>query len=87
MSTTRKKDIVFGKEDLLPEDEFSHKNVKQRITVLVDEFVVDALKKEAAEKGTKYQTMIREILRDHVQGPSLEERLARVEAAIFKKHA
>ena len=90
MTSTRKKDIQFGKKDLLAEDEFDPKYGKERITIFVDQQVVDAFRKKAKDTGEKYQALMREALKESVFGPDksdLERRLAKVEAAVFKKRA
>ena len=55
---------------------------KTRITIRLDEDVVDYFLKEAGASGggTGYQTLINEALRQHVEGkaPKLEETLRRV---------
>lgn len=58
-----KKDIEYGREDLLAENEFDPKYGKERITILVDQQVVDAFREKAQKEGPKYQTLIRETLR------------------------
>lgn len=40
------------------------------------------LKKEAAEKGLPYQTLINSILKRHVKSPDLVERVERLERKI-----
>jgi len=87
MTSTRKKDIQFGKKDLLAEDEFDSKYGKERVTLFIDQQVVDAFRKKAQTEGGKYQALMREALRDVVFGSEIEERLAKIEAAIFKKRA
>lgn len=88
MKSTRKKDIQLGKKDLLSIDEFDPKYGKERITLFVDQQVVDAFRKMAKSKGEKYQALMREALRESVfRNPinELENRLAKVEAQVFKK--
>lgn len=90
MKSTRKPDIKFGKKDLLAGDEFDPKYGKERITILLDQQVVDAFRKKAKKEGKKYQALMRDSLKAFIFDESesdLEKRLARVEAALFKKHA
>jgi predicted DNA binding CopG/RHH family protein len=90
MKSTRKPDIKFGKKDLLAEDEFDPKYGKERITILLDQQVVDAFRKKAKSEGKKYQALIRDILKAAVfsnDRSDLEKRLEKVEAVLFKKHA
>lgn len=88
MKSTRKKDIKFGAKDLLESDEFDPKYGKERITLFIDQQVVDAFRAKAHASGKKYQTLIREALKDIVfnkPNDDLEARLAKVEKALFKK--
>jgi uncharacterized protein (DUF4415 family) len=90
MKSTRKPDIKFGKKDLLAEDEFDPKYGKERITILLDQQVVDAFRKKAKSEGKKYQALMRDILKAAVfsnDRSDLEKRLEKVEAVLFKKHA
>ena len=67
MSTKAKKDIVYGKFELDP-DEFSPKNVKIRITTFVDEDALTEFKTIAELQGTKYQTLLNQVIRGFVSG-------------------
>ena len=90
MKSTRKTDIKFGKKDLLAGDEFDPKYGKERITILLDQQVVDAFRKKAQDEGKKYQALIRDSLKAAVftnDKSDLEKRLAKVETALFKKQA
>lgn len=90
MKSTRKADIKFGKKDLLAEDEFDPKYGKERITILLDQQVVDAFRKKAQTEGKKYQALMRDSLKASIFGEDrsdLEKRLEKVEAALFKKQA
>lgn len=55
---------------------------KTRITIRIDEDLVDHFLREAEESGgvTGYQTLINQALRQHVEGkaPKLEETLRRI---------
>ncbi len=86
MKSTRKKDIQFGDVDLLEVDEFDSKYGKERITIFVDQQVVDAFRRIAKSKGSKYQTLMREALREAIFGRSeseIENRLKKIEKAVF----
>lgn len=86
MSTIRKKDIKLGKKDILASDEFDSKYGKERITILLDQQVVDFFRNMSTpDKG--YQTLIREALRNYVFKPQddLSSRLERIEQVLFKK--
>ena len=61
MSTkNKKKDIEYGKVEL-DELEFDPRKVKVRITTMVDEDVLNALKDIASSKGEKYQTLLNKV--------------------------
>lgn len=90
MKSSRKKDLVYGEKDLLAMDEFDPKFGKERITLFLDQQVVDAFREKAKNSGTKYQTLMREALRAVVfqsEDHDLVERLKKLEAAVFKKRA
>lgn len=50
----------------LPDGEISPKNVKVRITTSVDLDVIEELKRQAANEGEKYQTLLNSYLRASV---------------------
>ena len=94
MSIKRNKDIEYGNVDLL-EDEFDPKNVKIRVTTLIDEDVLMMLKAYAKKRGSKYQTVLNSLLRaffdkpprsNKVQGLS-EERVRRIVQEELRKQA
>jgi hypothetical protein len=58
------KKIRYGKKDLIGEHDLEDKNVKVRITMWVSMDVLKGYKKLAAERGTKYQTLMNETLRN-----------------------
>ncbi len=62
---TRKKKIKFGKTDLLPEAGCSSKNIKIRISIVIEGDLLDAYK-EAAKftPHGEYQTLMKEKLRE-----------------------
>jgi uncharacterized protein (DUF4415 family) len=68
-----------GKTDLIEADAFDAKNVKERITIWLDEDVLDGFRQRAKEEGTKYQSLINQILREALKQPSLKERVSRLE--------
>lgn len=70
MNTAKDKGITYGDEDVLGDEEFSPKNVKERITTMVDQDVLDVIRKRAAAEGIGYQTLINRALRDtFLSGP------------------
>lgn len=85
--TGKNKKIEYGSEEL-EQDEFDSKNAKFRVTAFVDLDVIQALKKQAKTQGKGYQTLMNEVLRSAVLGESsYDERLRRLEEAIFEKKA
>ncbi len=56
------------KKSVLDHDEFDPKYAKFRVTMFVDLIVLEALRKEAKQKGLPYQTYINQLLREHVAG-------------------
>ncbi|OFZ17702.1 MAG: hypothetical protein A2Z20_01595 [Bdellovibrionales bacterium RBG_16_40_8] len=82
MSTKNKK-ISYGKVEI-PEDAFDPKNVKERITIMVDQDVLDAYRHKAAKTGDKYQSLINRTLRESLKRPELEERVEVLEKKIKK---
>jgi uncharacterized protein (DUF4415 family) len=68
-----------GKTDLIEADAFDSKNVKERITIWLDEDILDGFRQRAKEEGTKYQSLINQILREALKQPSLKERVSRLE--------
>ena len=85
--TTKNKAIKYGKVEL-DADEFDKKYTKVRVTMMVDEDVVDAFRAEAAKKHMGYQTLMNQRLRDSISGEAtLEKRLEALEKIVLKKLA
>ena len=82
MSTKTKK-INYGTVDI-PDDAFDPKNVKERITIMLDQDVLDAFRKKAAKAGDRYQSLINRTLREALARPELEERIEVLERKIKK---
>lgn len=79
---TAKNKIQHGNVELSADD---FKNAKWRVTMLIDEGIVDSFRAEAARLGTKYQTLMNEKLRESTKtfgGPSLVERIEKLESTI-----
>ena len=83
MSTKNKKKISYGKVDL-SEDEFEPQNVKERITIFIDQDILDGFRSKAKVEKTKYQTLINQALREACQNPSLEDRVEALEKTLKK---
>lgn len=71
-----------GKTDLIEDDAFDPKNAKERITIWIDEEIIDGFRQRAKEEGTKYQSLINRALRESLKQPSLAERVRRLEKKI-----
>lgn len=84
MPTNKK--IVYGTY-MLPDDEFDPRNIKERITMFVDQDILDHFRKRAKKNGGKYQTMINQALREAMSKPSLEERIEALEKKAGKRRA
>lgn len=74
-----KKKINYGKKDLLGPNEFDPTTAKERITIWLDEEVLDIFRDRAKAEGTKYQTLVNQALREAARKPSLVERVERLE--------
>lgn len=85
MSSTKKKNIKYGTVELSP-DEFHAKNVKVRISIMIDGEVLDAFKMAAEKRHVGYQTLINSKLRDCMGDleRSLEDRVATLEKLFIK---
>ena len=64
--TTNNKDVIFGDVEL-DDLELEPRHVKVRVTTMLDEDVLNALKKIASAKGQKYQTVLNQVLRAFVE--------------------
>ena len=82
--TTKNKGIKYGKVEL-DADEFDKKYAKVRVTMMVDEDVVDAFRAEAAKRHMGYQTLMNQKLRESIAGDSsVEKRLETLEKIVLK---
>ena len=88
-STVKSKTVQYGKKKILQPGDLDPRNIKERITIFLDEDIVDEFRKRAKEvPGSKYQALINEALRVYLEKTEgLEERLKKIEQAVFKKHA
>ncbi len=71
--------INYGKKNLRIQEDFEPKNAKERISIWVDEQLVDAFRERARVENSKYQTLMNEALRQFINKPSLIERVERIE--------
>lgn len=88
MSTTNKKKknkVEYGNVDL-PPDEF--KKPKWRVSMFIDQDVIDKAKEQASKEGIGYQTWLNQKLRETVlQEEGLASRVSKLEKAVFRKNA
>lgn len=73
--------IEYGSVEL-DADEFDQKHAKERITIWLDEEVLDGFRERARQENTKYQSLINQALREAIQKPSLAERVERLEKKV-----
>lgn len=78
----KKSKIKYSPKDILTEADFDKSKIKERITIWLDEEVVDAFRKRAKLEGSKYQALINQALKEALQKPSLLERIERLEKKI-----
>ena len=64
--TTKDKDVIFGDVEL-DDLELEPRHVKVRVTTMLDEDVLNALKKIASAKSQKNQTVLNQVLRAFVE--------------------
>ena len=85
--TIKNKAIKYGKVEI-DADEFDKKHAKVRVTMMVDEDVVDAFRAEANKRHMGYQTLMNQKLRDSISSEAtLEKRLEALEKIVRKKLA
>ena len=73
------KKINHGKKDLVTAEDFDPKNAKERITIWLDEEVLDGFRARAKTEGSKYQSLLNQALREALKRPSLVDRVERLE--------
>lgn len=81
--TTKNKKITYGKVEI-PDDAFDPRNVKERITIMVDQDVLDEYRSKAQKTGDKYQSLINRTLREALDKPELEKRIEKLEQKMKK---
>lgn len=81
--TTKNKKITYGKVEI-PDDAFDPRNVKERITIMVDQDVLDEYRAKAQKTGDKYQSLINRTLREALEKPELEKRIEKLEQKMRK---
>ncbi len=88
MKSSKAAKIKYGKKDLLNESDLDPKSHKVRITSFIDGDILVELKARAEQQGTKYQTLLNQLLRQALKdSASMAERLKKLEDAVFRKSA
>ncbi len=88
MKSSKTAKVKYGKKDIVPIDALDPKNHKVRITSFIDGDILVELKQRALQEGTKYQTLMNQLLRQSLKDTeSLAERLKKLEAVVFRKTA
>jgi uncharacterized protein (DUF4415 family) len=77
-----KKKINYADKDVLSDKDFEGQNIKERITIWIDESTLDAFRERAKEEGSKYQALINQALQEAIKKPSLIQRIERLEQKI-----
>jgi uncharacterized protein (DUF4415 family) len=80
---TKNKKINYGTVEV-PDHAFESKNIKERITIMLDQDILDAFRKRAKQKGDKYQSLINRTLREFLSKPELEKRVETLERKVKK---
>lgn len=76
--------IKLSKKNSIAPDEFETKYAKEKISIWIDEDVLDEFRKIAKDNNKKYQTLINEVLRNYALAPknkNIEKILAKIESA------
>ena len=79
-----KNKINYGSVDLLTGDTFNSSTAKERITIWLDEEILELFRKRAEKEGTKYQTLLNQALREAARKPSLVERVEILEKKLAR---
>ncbi len=85
-SKSKKQNIVYGDVNI-PESAFEPQNVKIRISLMVRGDILDAFKSQSEKKGIGYTLLMQQALAEYIEkNQGIEERLARLEQKVFKRH-
>lgn len=66
------------------EEAINQKLDLQMISIRLPVQAVEELKKRAARNGIGYQPYLRQLVMEHLKGPSIEERVSRIEQRLQK---
>ena len=76
--------IKLSKKSIIANDEFDTRFAKEKISIWIDEDVLDEFRKNAKDNNKKYQSLINEVLRNYAFAPknkNLEKILSKLESA------
>ena len=76
--------INYSKKDILDEDEFHPEYAKEKISIWLDEKIVDEFRKRAKATGAKYQSLMNQALKEAAFPPkekNLDEIIDKLESA------
>ncbi|HLD74082.1 MAG TPA: BrnA antitoxin family protein [Bdellovibrionota bacterium] len=85
---TKSADVHFGDKDIFKEDDFKSSQIGHRISIVIPEDVLMHFREMAQESGSRYQTLINQILRQIAfsgKVTTIEQRLKKIESIVFKK--
>ncbi len=77
--------IKLSRKNVIAADEFEVKFSKEKISIWIDEDILDELRKMAKKNNGKYQTLINEVLRNYAFTPKIknvEKILTKIESAV-----
>lgn len=80
-----KKEYDFSKGKVRKKPFLNVKETKVQTSVRIDADIFLWLQAEAEKQHIPYQTLLNKYLRDAMDKPSIESRLAAIEKAVFKK--
>ncbi len=76
-----------SEDDGIPENAFDQRNVKERITCMIDGDVVEWLRAEAGRIGIGYQTLLNMKLRESMGAAAQEESIRKIVRDEMRKRA
>ncbi len=87
MKDAKKRGLVFPKSDSLTDDDFNQKYARIRITTMIDLVLKEKLEEEANKLGTKYQTLLNDIIFQYFENKknsNIASRLQKLEKEFLK---
>ena len=81
---SKAKKIKYGKVNI-PNENLHPQNIKERITIFLDQDVLDVFREKAKTSGDKYQSLINKALREAAKRPDLEARIEAIEEKLKRQ--